>query len=83
MTLYKKERLGVAVRQIYCNCCGKMLQIGQGEQREDCLKVEKEWGYFSAKDRELHTFYVCEACYDAWIRTFQIPVSKENVEEVL
>lgn len=83
MKYTKKERLGVAVGKIYCNHCGKMLHIGQAEQSEDCLKVEKEWGYFSAKDRELHTFYLCETCYDAWIQTFEIPVSREQVEELL
>lgn len=69
--------------KIYCNRCGKMLHVGQTGQSEDCLKVEKEWGYFSAKDRELHTFYLCEACYDTWIRTFEIPVDREQVEELL
>lgn len=69
--------------QIRCNRCGKEILIQEGNQKEDCLKVVKEWGYFSKKDRELHTFYMCESCYDDMVREFVIPVDKQDIEEVL
>lgn len=69
--------------QIRCNKCGKEIQMQEGNRKEDCLKVVKEWGYFSEKDRELHEFYLCEHCYDAMVQDFVIPVEKQNVEEVL
>lgn len=71
------------MEQIRCNKCGKLILMQEGNRKEDCLKVEKEWGYFSEKDRELHTFYMCEACYDAMIRDFVIPVRKQQVNEVV
>ena len=44
---------------------------------EDVLSVEKRWNYFSQKDNDVHRFDLCEACYDEWIETFQIPVEQE------
>ena len=45
------------------------------------ITIEIPWGYFSQKDGELHKIMLCEACYDEWIRSFQIPVEiTENVE---
>lgn len=69
--------------QIRCNQCGREILLQGGNQREECLKVVKEWGYFSEKDREIHEFYLCEHCYDALLEGFVIPVKKQTVEEVL
>lgn len=66
-----------------CNQCGKELEIKKGILQEDCLKVVKEWGYFSQKDLEIHEFCLCEACYDAWIAGFQLPVKKRNQTEAV
>ena len=70
MRQYKKEETFVVDKYI-CNKCGKEIK------NEDYLSVEKRWGYFSKKDNEVHRFELCEACYDEWISTFQIPVSVE------
>ena len=67
----------------YCNACGRELKVKNGILLEDVLAVQKEWGYFSEKDREVHEFYLCEHCYDALLEGFAIPVKKETVEEVL
>lgn len=77
------RKVGKTMGQIRCNKCGKLILMQEGNRKEDCLKVEKEWGYFSEKDRELHTFYICESCYDAMIRDFVIPVRKQQVNEVV
>lgn len=55
----------------------------QGILREDVLKVEKEWGYFSEKDTKRHMFHVCEQCYDALIQTFALPVTITDENEIV
>lgn len=69
--------------QIRCNKCGTVIYTGEGVQKGDCLKVVKEWGYFSEKDREIHEFHLCEACYDAMVQKFVIPIQAQTTEEVL
>lgn len=70
-------------REIYCNCCGKIIPVEQKKGKEDYLAVTKEWGYFSEKDGEIHQFRICEACYDKWIKDFCIPVCVKEQTELL
>lgn len=66
---------------IKCNKCGQ--EIAHLERHEDYLKVNKSWGYFSDKDLQNHTFYLCETCYDHLIKDFVIPVEiKINNEAI-
>jgi ribosomal-protein-alanine N-acetyltransferase len=67
----------------YCNSCGRELNVKNGILYEDVLSVEKEWGYFSKKDRMLHSFRICEACYDQWVKGFQIPPQESVKTEVM
>ncbi len=69
-------------KQLHCNGCGRTLSM-EGANREDVLIVEKEWGYFSRKDGELHRFCLCEDCYDRIKKNFAIPVKKSRVLEYL
>ncbi|MEG1458861.1 MAG: hypothetical protein RSB37_07740 [Acetivibrio sp.] len=69
--------------EVQCNVCGKKIKKENGIYREDFLLVTKEWGYFSEKDIEKHSFRVCETCYDQWIRNFTIPVKKEKISEIV
>ncbi|MBQ9119334.1 MAG: hypothetical protein IJY09_04645 [Lachnospiraceae bacterium] len=78
--IQKQERTQA---QLYCNCCGRRLKSVDGVLREDALCVKKEWGYFSKKDLQVHSFLVCEACYDRMIKQFHIPVTVEEKREVL
>ena len=66
-----------------CNVCGKEIKIINGIMREDVFEASKEWGYFSKKDLEIHTFNICESCYDKMISEFAIPVSVSCKDEVL
>lgn len=66
-----------------CNQCGKELKIENGILAEDCLQVKKEWGYFSEKDLETDEFCLCEACYDALVASFRIPVKKNCQTEAV
>lgn len=62
------------VSKIICNKCGREIARKNGRLTEDVLQVEKRWGYPSEKDNEVHSFDLCEDCYDEIIRTFSIPV---------
>lgn len=62
-----------------CHCCGRNIN----RKREDYLKIEKEWGYFSKKDLEIHEIRICEECYDAWISTLKIPIHIKEQTEAL
>lgn len=76
MRQYQKKETK-EVTKIICNKCGKEMIVENGMLKGDVLSVQKRWGYFSEKDNEVHSFDLCEACYDEWISTFQIPVETE------
>ncbi len=63
---------------IYCNMCGKEIHTEGTVPEREGLHVEKEWGYFSGKDGEIHRFDLCEECYDNMIRSFLLPPEKEE-----
>lgn len=67
----------------HCNCCGKELQRKNDILLEDVMIIEKNWGYFSQKDGETHTFCLCEECYDRIVKQFQIPVSVSDRTELI
>ncbi len=69
--------------KIYCNACGKMIKAENGILKEDVVRVEKEWGYFSERDTEIHLFHLCEQCYDKMIAKFKYPVTLLDNHEVL
>lgn len=70
--------------KLFCNACGRELKRygGDGSLLEDAFAAEKEWGYFSRKDRTRHSFVICEECYDGIISKFAIPPREENVTEL-
>lgn len=68
---------------VQCNICGKEVKKENGFLKEDFLMVKKEWGYFSKKDIEMHSFQICEECYDKWIATFAVPIDRRKVTEVV
>ncbi|MBR1737720.1 MAG: hypothetical protein IJ736_12005 [Firmicutes bacterium] len=66
------------IEKIYCNLCGEEIKKADGSDIfEDHLSVEKNWGYFSKKDGENHSFDICERCYDKIIGEFKIPIEKK------
>lgn len=68
---------------VICNRCGMTIRPQGGLSYSEYVEVSKSWGYFSRKDGEDHRFDLCEACYDAWISEFQIPVSVEERTELV
>lgn len=66
---------------VYCNRCGQA--INKDFDYTDSLEVKKEWGYFSNKDLQIHSFVLCEHCYDELIKEFKIPINiKINNEAI-
>lgn len=66
------------VTYIICNKCGKQIKKEGGVWKSEVLSIQKRWGYFSEKDNEVHSFDLCEECYDNLIRSFLIPPTIEN-----
>lgn len=64
------------ISKIICNKCGKEILVTRGMAKEDYLSVDKCWGYFSNKDNQEDSFDLCEECYDAFVKTFLIPIGK-------
>lgn len=64
-----------------CNRCGRVMNARHSVLEEDCLYIEKVWGYFSKKDGKRHSWCLCETCYDALTAEFVIPVESEEVTE--
>ena len=68
---------------VFCNSCGKKLNSANGILKEDAFEATKEWGYFSKKDMEVHSFNLCEECYEELIESFEIPVQVRKKVEAL
>ena len=62
--------------KIICNRCGKEIFVQNDIPSGEVLSVEKQWGYFSDnKDGEIHSFDLCEECYDEFVSGFKHPVN--------
>lgn len=69
--------------KIFCNCCGKKIAVEHGIVTEGIASFALDWGYFSKKDGEHHSFCLCEACYDKIAKTFAIPVAVHENNELI
>lgn len=69
--------------KIVCNQCGRILKIQNGILQEGVFRGMADWGFFSEKDGEIHSFDLCEKCYDRLIFGFSIPVETEEQTELL
>ena len=69
--------------KIFCNCCGKEMAAENGIVKEGIASFALDWGYFSEKDGEHHSFCLCEDCYDKIVKTFAIPVSVQEKNELI
>lgn len=67
--------------KIICNGCGRLFNVQNGILREDAFEGKKQWGYFSKRDGELHSFLLCEDCYDNMVQKFAVaPIVTEATE---
>lgn len=69
--------------KLKCNKCGRELKMENGILLEDAFVGSKEWGYFSKKDLQVHSFVLCEKCCDEIAAGFQIPVTVREKREVM
>lgn len=70
-------------KKVFCNKCGQSFCVKKDIIQEGIFEVEYEWGYFSEKDGEIHSFDLCESCYDELVNSFVLPVTKEENQELL
>ena len=68
---------------IFCNMCGREIKMEKNVAQEGVLSVEQNWGYFSEKDGEIHSFDLCERCYNRLAAQFKIPVTVKKQTEFL
>ena len=59
------------LESVWCNWCGKRLIVKDGILREGSAHFELTWDYFSEKDGEVHSFDLCESCYDELTNQFK------------
>lgn len=67
----------------YCNKCGKEILVKYDAAYHEGAVLQVEWGYFTSKDGEKHTFCLCEECYDNMISGFRIPVVVKHKTELV
>jgi len=78
MRKYTNEQM---LETIVCNRCGKITTVVRGLLKEDFVSIDKNWGYFSHKDGEIHSLDLCESCYDEFCESFKIqPTITQNNE---
>lgn len=69
--------------EVVCNRCGKKLKVKNGYLREECISVDKKFGYFSRKDGTAQHFDLCEDCFDELTAQFRLPPEKLTETELL
>lgn len=79
MRVYREEKL----EQLYCNRCGRKIEVQNQIIQEGVLSVDYKWNYFSNKDGVRHAFDLCEKCYDEMIRNFKYPIEETEYNELI
>lgn len=70
-------------KNIICNSCGKKIELLHGRPDEGVFFGKQNWGYFSKKDGETHSFYLCEECYDKITEKFAVAVKIREEKELI
>lgn len=71
------------LKAVLCNGCGRRIAHSGNIITSGALSFRADWGYFSNKDGEQHSFDLCEHCYDRIVETFKIPVEIEERTELV
>lgn len=69
--------------EVVCNKCGRKLLVENGYLREECIGVDKTFGYFSRRDGVSLHFDLCEDCYDQLAALFAVPAEEKEETELL
>jgi Fe2+ or Zn2+ uptake regulation protein len=83
MRIYSDERKQDKIQTIICNKCQKNIKVENDIVREGLFQANFRFGYFSQKDSEIHSFDLCEACYDQITREFLIPPEITEACEIM
>lgn len=82
--LKKYEKNGVSeLIEVRCNKCGKNLVVENGIVKEEYFSEKYQLGYFGERDGEIHSFDLCELCYNQIIKDFVIPITIEEAVEFI
>jgi hypothetical protein len=73
-TFAQRQAAVPELSQVVCNQCGDTVCQNEAGYFDDCLQVEKTWGYHSPMDGETHRFDLCADCYRQWVKGFLHPV---------
>lgn len=79
----RKYNCNGTIKKICCNRCKKQFDLEKGIVKEGIFEVKYQWSFFSHKDGQIHSFDLCEQCYEAWVKEFQIPVDVEDSTEMI
>lgn len=79
----REYKLSNTVEKVKCNMCGKELLVEHGIIKQGVFHCKIQWGYFSGKDGEIHTFDLCESCYDHMIQSFAISPEISDSKELI
>ncbi len=66
-----------------CNRCGRKIKEENGVAKEGVFSSACTFGYHSHRDGEIHSFSLCEECYEDLIAQFRIPVTITEIREFL
>ncbi|MCL2719231.1 MAG: hypothetical protein FWE14_10690 [Lachnospiraceae bacterium] len=82
MRIYEAQKQD-EILTVICNKCKKAIKVEGNIIKEGLFEAEYRFGYFSNKDSEVHSFDLCEDCYDLITGDFLIPPEVTEVSEIL
>lgn len=68
---------------VTCNCCGKEMLVENGILKEGCFRGQNQFGYFSKRDGEAHSFDLCESCYEKITKNWKILPEVREASELI
>lgn len=71
------------LKTVICNKCGKKIIVDNGIILEGVFSVDYSLGYFSEKDGEVHSFDLCEDCYDEMVKGYKIDIEIIDNNELI
>jgi ribosomal-protein-alanine N-acetyltransferase len=83
MRIYGEAQKQDEIQTVICNKCKKNVNVENNIIKEGLYHTEYRFGYFSQKDGEVHSFDLCEECYDHIIGDFLIPPEINEVLEII
>lgn len=77
--LRKKVVDSEVVVKVTCNKCGKVAVVNERDSLDESFfEVCQAWGYGSNHDGEVHSWDLCESCYDTLVQTFVSPIATKR-----